>query len=144
MNIELNNQVNPKLKIHSSINFILLTLVFTFQIAFSQSSTHDSNESLTFAEKQLELALSSKSGHNVINQKTTIINDSLSAITIAETILFSIYKKANILEQKPYNIYHINNYWVIFGTLPIGYKGGTFLIILDDRNSEIIKITHGK
>lgn len=126
-----------------SIHIILYCLFFC-HISFSQNSFSQNNERRKVAEKELELALSKKSGHNVINQKNTIIKDSLSAITIAETILFNIYDKTSILEQKPYEIYHINNYWVIFGTLPKDYKGGTFLIILDDRNSEIIRITHGK
>ncbi|MFY7742859.1 MAG: NTF2 fold immunity protein [Flavobacterium sp.] len=126
-----------------SIHIILYCLFFC-HISFSQNSFSQNNERRKIAEKELELALSKKSGHNVINQKNTIIKDSLSAITIAETILFNIYDKTSILEQKPYEIYHINNYWVIFGTLPKDYKGGTFLIILDDRNSEIIRITHGK
>ena len=123
---------------------IILFCLFFCQISFSQNSIEQNKEGRIFAENQLELALSKKSGHNVINQKETIIKDSLSAITIAETILFTIFDKASILDQKPYETYHINNYWVIFGTLPKGYKGGTFLIILDDRTSEIIKITHGK
>jgi hypothetical protein len=126
-----------------SVIIVLFFLVF-YQISFSQNSIEQNKEGRIFAQNQLELALSKKAGHNVINQKATIIKDSLSAITIAETILFTVFDKTSILKQKPYEIYHIDNYWVIFGTLPKGYKGGTFLIILDDRNSEIIKITHGK
>lgn len=126
-----------------SVIIVLFFIVFC-QISFSQNSIEQNKEGRIIAEKELELALSKKSRHNVIDQKSIIIKDTLSAIIIAESILFNIYDKTSILEQKPYEIYHINNYWVISGTLPKDYKGGTFLIILDDRNSEIIKITHGK
>jgi len=68
----------------------------------------------------------------------------LTAISVAEPILFSIYGKDNITKQRPYEIYFIDNYWVIAGTLPKGYLGGTFLIIIDSKDSEIIRITHGK
>lgn len=97
-----------------------------------------------YAEEELKFALSDTANHNVINTKATIIKDSLTATTIAETVLFEIYGKANIIKQKPYEVYHIDNYWFLKGTLPKGSLGGTFLIIMDDRNSQIIKITHGK
>ncbi len=97
-----------------------------------------------YAEQELKSALTDSTKHNVINSDNVILNDSLTATTVAETVLFSIYGKTNITKQKPYEINHINNYWVLNGTLPKGTLGGTFLIIIDDRNSRIIKITHGK
>ena len=56
----------------------------------------------------------------------------------------SIYGKENIESQKPYEHYLIKNYWIIAGTLKKDIVGGTFLIIIDARNSKILKITHGK
>ena len=98
----------------------------------------------SFAEKELKLALSKESQHNVINNKSVLIKDSLTAINVAEPILFSIYGKENIESEKPYETYLIDNYWVIAGTLPEDSLGGTFLIIIDSRNSKVLKITHGK
>jgi NTF2 fold immunity protein len=97
-----------------------------------------------YAEEELKSSLTDTTMHNILKTETIIIKDSLTATTIAEIILFGIYGKGNITKQKPYEIYHINNYWLLTGTLPKGWKGGTFLIIIDDRNSQIIKITHGK
>lgn len=82
--------------------------------------------------------------NNVVNLKVPIVKDSSLAINIAETILFDIYGKANIIKQKPYSVFHIGNYWLLEGSLPKHSVGGTFLIILDDRNARVIKITHGK
>lgn len=96
------------------------------------------------AEIELKSALNDKTQHNVVNSKTIIIKDSLTATSVAEPILFGIYGKSKITTQRPYEIYHIKNYWVLTGTLKKGWTGGTFLIIIDDRNSKIIKITHGK
>ncbi len=96
------------------------------------------------AETELKLALSGKEQHNVVNSETIVIKDSLTAIAIAEPILFGVYGQSNIVKQKPYEIYHISNYWVLSGTLPKDMCGGTFLIIINDRNSQVIKITHGK
>lgn len=98
----------------------------------------------SYAEQELKSALTDKSQHNVIDNKTAIIKDSLTAINVVEPILFSIYGKDNITKQRPYEIYLIDSYWVIGGTLPKEYLGGTFSIIIDSRDCKIIRITHGK
>lgn len=97
-----------------------------------------------YAEKELKEVLTNNADHNIVDNKELIIKDNLTATNVAESILFEIYGKNNIERQKPYEIYLIEKYWVISGTLPKGYKGGTFLIIIDATNSKILKITHGK
>jgi hypothetical protein len=121
--------------------FTLLTFTLT---ACGQPKGDRTILGKSYAEQELKSALTDKSQHNVIDNKTVIIKDSLTAINIAEPILFSIYGKDNITQQRPYEIYFIDNYWVITGTLPNEYAGGTFLIIIDSKDSKIIKITHGK
>ncbi|WP_157844475.1 MULTISPECIES: NTF2 fold immunity protein [unclassified Chryseobacterium] len=98
----------------------------------------------SYAQQELKSALTDKEQHNVIDNKSVIIKDSLTAINTAEAILFSIYGKDNITKQRPYETYLIDNHWVISGTLPKGYLGGTFLIIINAFDNKIIKITHGK
>ena len=97
-----------------------------------------------YAKNELTSTLKDSKTNNVINNKTVILKDSSTAVAVAEPILFGIYGEKNINEQKPYEIYHIDNYWVLTGTLPKGWKGGTFLIIMDDRNCRVLKIIHGK
>jgi hypothetical protein len=96
------------------------------------------------AQKELDIALSNEVQHNFVDNNTILIKDSTTAVQIAEPILFSIYKRKNIESQKPYEIYLLENHWVISGTLPKDSLGGTFLIIIDAKNSRIIKITHGR
>ena len=96
------------------------------------------------AKKELKETLSDTSIHNVVNKNGLLIKDKETAINISEPILFSIYGKGNIKRQRPYESYFIDNYWVISGTLPKGYLGGTFLIIIDASNSKVIRVTHGK
>ena len=98
----------------------------------------------SYAEKELKSALSGKTKHNVIDNKTAIIKDSVTAVNVSEPILFSIYGKNHIIKQRPYEMYHVDNYWIISGTLPKSFFGGTFLIIMDARDARILKITHGK
>ena len=121
-----------------------LTLLTFALTACGQTKSDRNILGKSYAELELKSALNDKSQHNVIDNKTAIIKDSLTAINVAEPILFSIYGKDNITKQRPYEIYFIDSYWVIGGTLPKEYLGGTFLIIIDSRNSKIIRITHGK
>jgi hypothetical protein len=112
--------------------------------ACGQQQTERTILGMSYAEKELKSALADKTQHNVVDNKTVIIKDSLTAISVAETILFSIYGKDNITQQRPYEIYFVSNHWIIWGTLPKKHVGGTFLIIMDARDSKILRITHSK
>ena len=113
-------------------------------IATGQTKIKNNNFVNSYAEQELKSALSDESEQNLIDNKTVILKSRLSAIKFVEPILFSIYGYKNIIQQKPYEICFLNNYWVIFGKLPKNNLGGTFLIIINSLNCEIIKITHGK
>lgn len=73
-----------------------------------------------------------------------LIKDKQTAINIAEAILFSVYGKANILKQRPYQVYQIEQYWVLSGTLAEGKHGGVFEIALDGKDARVVGLTHGK
>ena len=116
-------------------------------LAFTITGCSQNNRTIlgkNYAEKELKEVLTNNANHNIVDNKELIIKDSLTATNVAESILFKIYGKNNIESQKPYETYLIEKYWVISGTLPKGYDGGTFLIIIDARNSQVLKITHGK
>ena len=74
----------------------------------------------------------------------TLITDKQTAIAVAEPILFKIYGKKNIVDERPYECYLIDGYWYISGTLPKGWTGGVFEIIVSSKDGRIIKLTHGK
>ncbi|NTS44013.1 hypothetical protein HRG84_24250 [Flavisolibacter sp. BT320] len=119
--------------------FLMLTLT-----ACGQQQNSRTILGKSYAENELKSALSDKTQHNVIDNKKAIIKDSVTAISVAEPILFSIYGTDNITRQRPYETYFVDNYWIISGTLPKNCVGGTFLIIIDARDSRVLKITHGK
>jgi hypothetical protein len=73
-----------------------------------------------------------------------LITEKSIAIAIAEVLLFKIYSKKNITSEQPYEIYRIDGYWYISGTLPKGYLGGTFIIIINSINGVVIRLIHGK
>ena len=96
------------------------------------------------AIKDLNETLTDTTQPNFVDNKELIVKNESIAVSIAEPILFEIYGKSNIEDQRPYETYFINNHWVIRGTLNRFSLGGTFLIIIDARNSKVLKIIHGK
>jgi hypothetical protein len=103
--------------------FFFLTLLAVTLYACGQTKNDSPLPNRLYAQQKLNSALNDKSQHNVIDNKTIFIKDSLTAISIAEPILFSVYGKDNIIGERPYKIYFIDNYWVINGTLPKDYLG---------------------
>lgn len=122
---------------------ILLLLLFSTSACEQRYSTERQKEQ-SASEKKVEDALTDTTGHNCVDNKRIIIKNEEIAINVVEPILFDMYGEENILDQRPYKVSKVKDYWLIEGSLPKGSLGGTFLIIVDARNAEIIKITHGK
>jgi len=77
-------------------------------------------------------------------ERRVLIHNKEKMISLAEPILFDIYGKQNILNEKPYEIYQIGDYMIMMGTLRKGYVGGVFSIAINRYNCEVIGISHGK
>ena len=133
------------MKTFNKIVFISILIFSTYPVnIFSQNIKDRLVLGENYARKELQKSLNDNRVHNVINRKTILLNDKETAIMIAETILFKIYGKDNIIDERPYEVYNIDNYWVIIGTLPKECVGGTFFIAIDSYDCKIIRITHGK
>jgi hypothetical protein len=66
------------------------------------------------------------------------------AIAVAEPILFNIYGKERIMEERPYKTIRSGEHWVIEGHLDDDMLGGVFEIILSSKDGRVMKISHGK
>ncbi|MBF9140769.1 YbbC/YhhH family protein [Hymenobacter properus] len=122
-------------------------LLFLMGMSFtgcSQSRKEHSMHGIEYAKKELQESLKNKSLHNVVSTNKLLVSDSSTAVQVLEPIIFHIYGKEDIVKQRPYEINLIDNYWVMSGTLPKGWLGGVFMIIMDAHNCQIIRITHGK
>jgi hypothetical protein len=117
-------------------------LLFISLTSGGQTKSDRTQFGVEYAKSELKEALSNKREKQILVDK--VITDKETAIMVTETILFKIYGKDNITKQRPYEINQIDNYWVLNGTLPKNMLGGTFLIIINSTNGQIIKLTHGK
>ena len=119
---------------------LCLQLIFS-SISFSQNFQGRMVVGKKYAAEEIKKAIANK---NYKPFYDTLINDKEMAIAIAESILFKIYGRENIIEQRPFESYMINKYWYISGTLPKDWNGGVFEIIINSKNAQVIKLIHGK
>ena len=122
----------------------LLCLMGMSLTGCSQTRKEHSMHGIEYAKKELKESLRDKNLHNVVSVNKLLVSDSTTAVQMLEPILFRIYGKENIVKQQPYEINLIDHYWVMSGTLPEGWVGGVFMIIMDAQNCQVIRITHGK
>jgi len=92
----------------------------------------------------------------VVDCDSCLIKTELTAINEAENILFKVYGKSKIVNERPYNIVLIDNkIWLISGSLNKSFMesifysnipkcGGSFEIRLDAKKGKVIKIAHYK
>jgi hypothetical protein len=121
---------------------LLFICSFTLSCSFAQDGGKRTTLGLDYSKKELADAFQNTDKKQVLAE--TVIKDKSTAIGVAEEMLFRIYGKENIVKQRPYESYLIDGYWVINGTLPHNWVGGTFLIILNSTDGKVIKQTHGK
>jgi len=118
--------------------FSILILI----LSCNKEVTNPSFEKIKLSDKEILKEINDCKLFEIDKEKE--INDEVSAISVAEPILFSSYGKENILKQRPYKIGKVQNYWVIYGSHPKPQIGGVFEIIINSKTGRIVKVTHGE
>ncbi len=77
-----------------------------------------------------------------------LVPDKDTAVKIAEAVLFPIYSEKDIRDQQPYRIELKDGRWIIKGTLTPSSPdnpvvGGTFYIVISQRDARVVEIGHG-
>lgn len=119
-------------------------LIFIIIIQISCNNAVHCKLGIEVAKNELKLALANTAKLEILDKNELLIKDEKTAIGVAEPILFEIYGKLKIEDERPYEVFLINNYWVISGTLNRFSLGGTFSIVIDARNSKVMRIIHYK
>jgi hypothetical protein len=125
-----------------TFRYLLIFTVLFSQVSCGQSYKGRTTLGVDYAKRELKSALKNPTAKQILAD--TLIKDKETAIQISEAILFKIYGKDNITAQRPYETNFIDGYWILNGTLQENMLGGTFLIIINSTNGQIIKLTHGK
>ena len=136
----------------------MMMVLFSFGCKKSQKTGYFINDTVNITERvdstdiefggseyaRLELeGFLNDSTMNLFRGKV-LINNKEELIAFAEPLLFKIYGKENIVSERPYEIYLFDDNWIMMGTLPEGWLGGTFSIAINRKTCEVLGITHGK
>jgi hypothetical protein len=124
--------------LYLAMKWLLLCILFLPLLVAAQKRDPEVTK---FWRAEIEKALADKKNQEV---PYMAIPDSATAVAVAEPILFKVYGKEEILGEKPYKVDSVDGYWVLTGTLPKGYLGGTFVIIMAAKDCKVIKLTHYK
>jgi hypothetical protein len=65
-------------------------------------------------------------------------------VNVAEKVLIPIYGEEHIKGEQPYRIKRYKDKWIVTGTLPEGYDGGVFEIVINAETSQVESLIHGK
>ena len=117
---------------------IFLTVLITTQCSSIKTYQFDSRE---YWKRELNEILADTSNQFYAD---TLITNEKTALAIAEPILAAKYGQTEIDREKPLVAIKVNNYWIVNGTLPRGYVGGTATVILRATDSKVIILTHYK
>jgi|688.fasta_scaffold508147_1 hypothetical protein len=66
------------------------------------------------------------------------------AEAIHSAVAGSIYGDENIQKQRPFRSVRAGDFWVVFGSLPQGFVGGTAVTVIRASNGEILRVIHGQ
>ena len=123
---------------------LLVSLLCSLLVLSLQAQSLDTRIVLgeAYARERIEEAV--KHPDNFADTNALLLNSPALAIATVEPLLFATYGERSIVRQRPYEMYLLNGYWYITGTIPKGSKGGGFEIILSARNAQIVSLTHSK
>ena len=124
-------------------NFLLIFIITIIAFGCQRKIQINSGELQKLYEEHIDSILADSSQLNEISKNEVLIKDEKMFINIIEPILFNIYGKERITNQRPYAVYFVKNYCIIKGYSPPTMEGGVFEAIMDARNGKIIRISHG-
>ncbi len=75
--------------------------------------------------------------------KEGLVPDQETAIKIAEVVLFRLYGKESIIDQRPYRVKEEDSVWWIAGSMKKDTLGFTFTIAISRQTGAILHLTLG-
>lgn len=133
------------LNLLGSMRFLfLVSLFYSLLVLPLQAQSRDTRIVLGEAHARERIEEVVKHPDDFSDTNAFLLNSPTLAVATVEPLLFATYGERNIVRQRPYEMYLLNGYWYITGTIPKGSKGGGFEIILSASNARIVCLTHYK
>ena len=120
----------------------LTSLFFLLLLSISACGQSTSQDRKQERENWLAQMLKEPVKERVLVQP--VIRNEKMAVAVAEALAFNVYGAEQIKQERPYRTELINGYWLITGTLPKGYDGGVFEIVLKAEDGQVVRLLHSK
>ena len=76
--------------------------------------------------------------------KEGYVPDAATAIKIAEAVWIPIYGEETLKDERPFTAHLVNGVWIVQGTLPDGWLGGTAYAEISKETGRILNVIHFK
>lgn len=73
-----------------------------------------------------------------------LVPDELTAISVAEAVGGAIFGKKKMRSQRPFIAFEVGGYWLVSGTLPKGWLGGSVFVKLRRSDGAIVQVGHSQ
>ena len=67
-----------------------------------------------------------------------------TAALMAEAVAEGIWGEQTIRNERPYEVTDTPAHWIVRGSLPEGWKGGVFEVVLQKRDGAVVSASHGE
>ena len=101
-------------------------------------------------EDQVDKEWAADRVHEALRQRTPILGSPRAIVvptaSVAEgihaAVVRGVFGDATVREQRPYHAVRSGNYWVVHGSLPAGFTGGTAVTVIRARDRAVLWVFH--
>ena len=116
----------------------------TYEVNCISDKTDSNVKELYEAKIEDIINRNKKFKYNGIQPEKKTLSKIEDVIKVAEDALFPIYGEEQIKSELPYVVNQCKDKWLVRGSLPKGYIGGVFEIVINAETSQIESVIHGK
>ena len=129
----------------SNVNILLLILIVLCVISCGQHKPaavvekSQDQPAIKNISKPSETAAASL---NALQPQNRYVPDEHTAFAIAVAVWIPIYGRQQIENEKPYKAKLNNGVWIVTGSLPEGFDGGTAVAEISQEDGRVLKVIH--
>jgi hypothetical protein len=120
-------------------HFIIPIILLFAMNLYSQNFKGRTKVGKDFANIQIKRSTNDSSKYNICDKNKLLLPDKKAVIEYSEIYLLEYDDKDKINNQKPFEIYLIDNYWYVRGTMKTGAFGENVTLIINAVGKKIIR-----
>ena len=99
---------------------------------------------MTEADARVYVESVKRGDHYDARKLQEVVSNKETAIGLAVAVWNPIYGKEKIEKEAPYQVFRVDDCWVVTGSLEKGWAGGTAEAVISAADGRFLNISHGK